>query len=80
MFYHNQYHAEALTLKKKNKVYHLQKNIEMTRLSNKLDHVKIRSFKIVRDIKETSFKLKLSERMQQKHTVFYVSLLESALK
>ena len=50
----------------------------MTRSSNKLNHVKIRSFKIIRSIKETSFKLKISERMQQKHSVFYISLLESA--
>ena len=52
----------------------------MTRSSNKLNHVKIKPFKIIRDIKETSFKLKLSERMWQKHSVFYVFLLESALK
>ena len=50
-------------LKKRDKVYLLQKNIEMTRLSNKLDHVKIRSFKIIRNIKETSFELKLLKEM-----------------
>ena len=64
VFYYNQHHVEALTLKERNKVYLLQKNIETTRLSNKLDHVKIRPFKIIRNIRETSFKLKLSERMQ----------------
>ena len=79
-FYHNQHHAGALTLKKRNKVYLLQKNIETTRSSNKLNHVKIRPFKIIRNIKEISFKLKLSEEMQQKHSVFHVSLLESAPK
>ena len=52
----------------------------MTRSSNKLNHVKIRPFKIIRDIKETSFKLKLSEEMWQKHSVFHVFLLKSALK
>ena len=62
-FYHNQHHAGALMLKEGDKVYLLQKNIEMTRSSNKLNHVKIRPFKIIRDIKRTSFKLKLSERM-----------------
>ena len=80
VFYHNQHHAEALTLKKRNKVYLLWKNIKITRLSNKLNHVKIRSFKIIRDIKETSFKLKLSERMWQKYSVFHIFLLKSALK
>ena len=66
-------------LKEKNKVYLLQKNIETTRLSSKLNHVKIRSFKIIRSIKEVSFKLKLSEEMQQKYLIFHVSLLESTL-
>ena len=79
VFYYNQHCAEALMLKKRNKVYLLQKNIKMTRLSNKLNHVKIRSFKIVRNIKKISFKLKLSERMQQKHSVFHIFLLKSAL-
>ena len=36
----------------------------MTRPSNKLNHVKIESFKIIRNIKETNFKLKLPEEMQ----------------
>ena len=43
-----------------------------------MNHVKIKSFKIIRDIKEISFELKLSERMQQKHSVFYIFLLKSA--
>ena len=78
VFYHNQHHTGALMLKKRNKVYLLQKNIKTTRSSNKLNHVKIRSFKIIRNIKEISFKLELSEEMQQKHSVFYIFLLESA--
>ena len=44
-----------------------------------LNHVKIKSFKIIKNIKETSFELKLSEGMQQKHSVFYIFLLKSAL-
>ena len=63
VFYYNQHYAGALTLKKRNKVYLLQRNIKTTRPSNKLDYVKIRSFKIIRNVKETSFKLKLSESM-----------------
>ena len=62
-FYYNQHHAGALMLKKRNKVYLLQKNIKTTRLSNKLDHVKIKPFKIIRNIKKTSYKLKLPEGM-----------------
>ena len=62
-FYYNQHYTEALTLKERDKVYLLQKNIKIIRLSNKLNHIKIESFKIIRNIKRISFKLKLSERM-----------------
>ena len=79
-FYYNQHYAKALMLKRVNRVYLLQKNIKITRSSNKLNHVKIKPFKIIRDIKEISFKLKLSEEMWQKHLVFHVFLLELALK
>ena len=65
-------------LKKKNKVYLLQKNIETTRSSSKLNHIKIKPFRIIRNIKEISFKLKLSENMWQKHSVFHVLLLKLA--
>ena len=78
VFYHNKHHAGAPILKEGDKVYLLQKNIKTTRPSNKLDHVKIRPFKIIRNIKGTSFELKLPEGMQQKHSVFHVSLLEPA--
>ena len=63
-FYHNKHCAEAPILKKRNKVYLLQKNIETTRLSNKLNHIKIRSFRIIRNIKRVSFELKLLKDMQ----------------
>ena len=62
-FYYNQYYARALTLKERNKLYLLQKNIKIIRLSSKLNHIKIWSFKIVRYVKDTNFKLKLSESM-----------------
>ena len=76
-FYYNKYHAKALILKKRDKVYLLQKIIEITRSSNKLNHVKIKSFKIIRNIKKVSFKLKLSRDMQQKHLIFYILLFKS---
>ena len=50
-------------LKKRDKVYLLQKNIEITRLSSKLNYIKIKSFKIIRNIREVSFKLKLFKRI-----------------
>ena len=75
-FYHNQYRSKESMLKKRNKVYLLQKNIEITRSSSKLDHVKIKSFRIIRSIKEISFKLKLLEEISRKHLVFHMFLLE----
>ena len=65
-------------LKKRDKVYLLWKNIETTRLSSKLNHVKIKSFKIIKNIKEVSFELKLFKDMQQKYSIFHVLLLKSA--
>ena len=50
--------------KKRDKVYLLQKNIKITRLSNKLNHIRIRSFKIIKNIKKTNYELKLPEDMQ----------------
>ena len=75
-FYYNQHRFRKSILKKKNKVYLLWKNIEITRSSSKLNHIKIRSFKIIRNIKEVSFKLKLLKDIQWKHFVFHVSLLK----
>ena len=72
--HHSAFYAGALMLKKRDKVYLLQKNIKTTRSSNKLNNVKIRPFKIIRDVKEISFKLELPEGMQQKYSVFYISL------
>ena len=66
-------------LKKRNKVYLLQKNIETTRSSSKLNHIKIRSFKIIRNIKKVSFELKLFKDMQWKHSMFHVLLLKLIL-
>ena len=78
VFYYNKYCAEASMLKKRDKVYLLWKNIETTRSSNKLNHVKIKSFRIIRNIKRVSFELKLLKDMQWKHFIFHVSLLELA--
>ena len=77
-FYHNKHRSREPMLKKRDKVYLLQKNIETTRPSNKLNHVKIGPFKIIRNIKRVSFKLELPEDMQWKHSVFHISLLKSA--
>ena len=41
-----------------------------------MNYVKIKSFKIIRNIKEVSFKLELSEEMQWKHLIFHILLLK----
>ena len=63
-FYYNQHRSEESMLKKRDKVYLLQKNIEITRSSSKLNHVKIESFKIIRNIKRISFELELFKDIQ----------------
>ena len=63
-FYHNQHRFKESMFKKRDKVYLLWKNIETTRSSSKLNYIKIKSFKIIRNIKEVSFKLKLFKDMQ----------------
>ena len=73
--YHKKHHAETPMLKERDKIYLLQKNIKITRLSRKLDHVSTKSFKIVRNIKNTSSKLKLPKNMRI-HSVFHISLLK----
>ena len=60
-------------LKKRNKVYLLQKNIKITRLSKKLNYIKIKSFK---NIKNISFKLNLLEEIRRKYFIFYILLLK----
>ena len=43
------------TLKEKNKVYLLRRNIKTKRLSNKLNHTKLESFKILKTKKSVNF-------------------------
>jgi hypothetical protein len=65
------------TLKEGDKVYLLQKNIITKRLSNKLDHKKLRLFKIAKIKSLVNYCLKLPKTIKI-HPVFYVSLLELA--
>jgi hypothetical protein len=65
-------------LKKRNKVYLIRRNIQIKRLSIKLDHKKLRLFKIKRIIGLVNYKLILPRTMNI-HPVFYISLLELVL-
>jgi hypothetical protein len=65
-------------LKKGDKVYLIQRNIQTKQPSTKLDHKKLGLFKIKRIIGLVNYKLVLPRTMNI-HPVFYISLLELVL-
>ena len=78
--YHaNKHRFEDSNLKKKNKVYVLRKNIATLRSNKKFDQIKIESFKIVKNVRDINYELKLLNQMKI-HFVFHKSLLESTSK
>jgi len=75
--YANKKRDKESTFKKKNKAYLLRQNIKMKRLSNKLNHIKLKFYKIL-EIKELiNYKLNLSTSMRI-HLIFHICLLKSA--
>jgi hypothetical protein len=68
--YYDRRRFEEIDLKMKKKVFLLRKNLRITKKSNKLNHVKIKSFRILKNIKKTNFELKLSNNMK-KNTQFF---------
>jgi hypothetical protein len=66
------------TLKKKNKVYLIQQNIQTKRPSTKLDHKKLGLFKIKKVIRLVNYELVLPRTINI-HPVFHISLLELVL-
>ena len=75
--YVNKKRDKDFTLKEEDKVYLLRRNIKTKRLNNKLDHIKLKSFKILKTKKLINFKLNLSAFMQI-HSIFHIFLLKSA--
>jgi hypothetical protein len=76
--YYDRYYSIEPTLKERDKVYLIQRNIQIKQLSTKLDHKKLRLFKIKRIIGLVNYKLVLPKTMNI-HPVFYISLLELVL-
>ena len=76
--YYNKRRFEEIDFKMEGRIFVLRKNMKTTRESNKLNHVKLRPFKILRNIKEIYYKLKLLTNIKKKHLVFHISLLKSA--
>jgi hypothetical protein len=58
-------------------VFLLQRNIKTKQPCNKLDHKKLKPFKIEKQIEPINFKLKLLKAIQI-HPIFHIALLEKA--
>ena len=75
--YTNKKRVRKSTLKEKDKAYLLRRNIKTKRSSNKLNHTKLESYRIL-EIKESiNYKLDLSTSMRI-HSIFHICLLKSA--
>jgi hypothetical protein len=74
-FYINKKYLGGPRLKKGDKVYFLQQNIQTTRPNNKLDYKKLGPFVIEQALKPVNYKLQLPDYIQI-YSVFYISLLE----
>jgi len=75
--YANKRRDRESTFKERNKAYLLRRNIKTKRSSNKLNHTKLKSYKIL-EIKELiNYKLNLSASMKI-HLIFHICLLKSA--
>jgi len=77
ILYANKKRDRKFTLKKRNKVYLLRRNIKMKKSSNKLNHMKLESFEFLEEKRSINYKLNLSAFMKI-HSVFHISLLKSA--
>jgi hypothetical protein len=77
-FYYNRYYNIEPILKKENKIYLIQRNIQTKQLNIKLDHKKLGLFKIKKIIGLVNYKLVLPKTINI-YPVFYISLLELVL-
>jgi hypothetical protein len=76
--YYDIYYNIEPTLKKRNKIYLIQRNIQTKQPSTKLDHKKLGLFKIKRIIRLVNYKLVLPRTINI-YPVFHISLLELVL-
>ena len=70
---------QAPILKKGEKVYLRRKNIKIKRPSNKLDYVKKGPYRIKRKLGPVTYELDIPNGTRI-HPVFYIALLEKALR
>jgi hypothetical protein len=76
--YYDKYYNIKPMLKEKNKIYLIQRNIQIKQLNTKLDHKKLGLFKIKKIIGLVNYKLILPKTINI-YLVFYISLLELVL-
>jgi hypothetical protein len=76
--YYNRHYSIEPILKKRDKIYLVQRNIQTKQPNIKLDHKKLGLFKIKRVIGLVNYKLILPKTMNI-HLVFHISLLEPVL-
>jgi hypothetical protein len=76
--YYNKHYNIGPILKKRDKIYLIQRNIQTKQPSTKLDHKKLGLFKIKKVIGLVNYKLVLPKTMNI-HPVFHISLLELVL-
>jgi hypothetical protein len=76
--YYNKYYNIEPILKKRDKVYLIQRNIQTKQPSTKLDHKKLGLFKIKKITGLVNYKLVLPKTINI-HLIFHISLLEPVL-
>ena len=74
--YVNKKKDKDFILKERDKVYLLRQNIKTRRLNNKLSHIKLKLFRILKTKKSVNFKLNLLAFIQI-YSVFYIIFLKS---
>ena len=78
IYYYNQKYNQKPILKERNKVYLVKKNINIKRLSNKLNYKKLKPFKIKQIKRSLNYKLALLKIINI-FSVFYIFLFKKAL-
>jgi hypothetical protein len=78
IFYYNEYYNIESILKEGDKVYLIQRNIQIKQLNTKLDHKKLGLFKIKRIIRLVNYELVLPKTINI-YLVFHISFLELIL-
>src|SRR5437763_5096756 len=76
-FYYNQHHGKEHKLKKGDKIYLLQKNIQTDCPNKKLDFKKLRSYAVISKKNCLNYEIKIPDN-KNFFNIFHISLLEPA--